>query len=183
VAKTQAAWAISPLGILAGGVATDDDARRIVELENWAAGYRPKMHVSAFAHPETAYASDTVRGMRLLFDGTAGAEVNVIRTWAKINPDVQSITVAARCSCAVPDSVSIKFYVGSANTAVGFVSAVNGTEQSTTILTSSTGTGWQSITVALIRVGGGSGTSWVETIRIQDAAITSASSLPDPQNS
>jgi hypothetical protein len=176
MAKTQTAATASPLADFATGAPVLAERElEVVEMINWTGWRRPVVYWS-----KTCGASgwDTVNSKGYDDCYFTGSSVVRYRFQIKIDPDGADLTVAAVCEMAASNTGNVVFTVGGGSATIGFANSDNGSEKIATIAKTSTGTGWQSVAVAIERTSGASGTNELRHARIQDTRQTS--SLPSP---
>ncbi len=170
MAKTESISTLSPLAIAAGTEVTDAQGIDAIEQLNWSAGHRPTVHVSQLVGDPLAELGDV--GLSTL-DWTVNAVLG--RFQIRINADVQRLVVGARF-WVTSGTKTLTVTINATSVVLNATSTNNGSEVTGTANVSSTGTSWRPVVVTL----SGSGTGRVRNFRIQDEAITTASSLPDP---
>ena len=177
MAKTQAQSVLSPVILAVGRAVTAEDVATVVEMQNWAFGYRPHLHFSCYCG-SFDWDNSTAAGGLGIDISTAGSFYEVLRTRIKIAPEASVLVVGARCEIDTPgDSVEVRFVIGSGTADITCDDTHNGTERITTVATSTTGTDWQTV-IVYVRRTAGTGDAHLITARCQDQARTS--SLPDP---
>lgn len=180
MAKTQNVSFLSPDGFATGADVIEEDAQSVAEMLNWTAGNRPVVYVNATVG-EDGWATNAIGILALRFRASGGF-TTVLRGRIRINPDVQGIVVGARCIFASTEGGDVKFTVGSGTATLSFTDSDNGSEKTSTIATSSTGTGLQTWQVEIDQTSGASSTNQLRNVRIEAAPITTATDLPSPAN-
>lgn len=179
MAKQQTAETLSPLSIVTGAIVAATGAQRTAALQNYVAGRRPQVHMSAGWATLAGVDQPPVD-----LDFPASGTTTMLTFRVYLHADFSTVTIGVEATVAsAGTTLRTTVRVGSAaGVSIDATSANNGAEQTTTVSISSAGTGWQTVEVDLTRVSG-SAVGSVLYISIQDTPITTASSLPDPANS
>lgn len=177
MAKQQTAETLSPLSVVTGATALAVSGQRTIALQNYVDGRRPQTHyASGYLVSLTEVAPSG------LVWPNAGTITPVV-TRAYLEPEVVTLTIGLEAYVAsAGTTLRMTVRVGGASgVSIDATSANNGAEQTTTVAISSTGTGWQTIEVDLVRVSGAA-TGYVRYVSVQDTPITNPADLPDPAN-
>lgn len=177
MAKQQTAETLSPLSVVTGATALAVSGQRTIALQNYVAGRRPQTHYASGYLVSLSEVAPT--GLTWPVAGT----ITPVVKRAYLEPEVTTLTIGLEAYVASAGT-TLRMTVrvgGAAGVSIDATSAQNGTEQTTTVAISSTGTGWQTVEIDLVRVSGAS-TGYVRYVSIQDTPITTPSALPDPAN-
>ena len=172
------ATTISPGRFALGAMVGQEDLQRLIKQLNWSFGNRPQVHAaqSCGASGWGTAGSPYLHGVT--FRATGSGAVTVFQTNIKILPEVDNIVVGAACEFSGSDTGEVHFAIGGGSASVTFNAAQNDTDRPATIATSSTGTGWQSVTIQGERTAGTADAQLLR-FRVQDEAI-GAAGLPEP---
>lgn len=183
MAKTATIATASPLVYATGRDVLVEEAQLVGEMANWAACQRPVVHLSYATGPDAWDTSNAVRTIDLSLGASSGWTTR-IRTRIYIAPETVAVLAGARCYCPASNECQVRITIGgaAAATLTTFTSSTNSTEHTTSIATSSTGTGWQEVTIETNHSTGSSTALYVRSLRIEDAIIT-VTALPDPSDS
>jgi len=177
--KTAAVTTRSPLSVVGADVLVED-ARAAEEQLNWSHSFRPTTHVCAATGP-SGWVAGSVGLLYWRFRTTADGEVRVWVGTVNVHPDTVSVVVGARCQLGGTDDCNVRFVVGASGATISnFTTAHNGTERTATITTAATGTGVLTVEIHVQRTVGTGGSPHVRNVRIQDAVVAAATSIPDP---
>ena len=177
--KKSGSATLSPYSLATGQGVYADDAVIVCEMLNYALAYTPASHVSLCSGGDGwGTTGSELRTHNILFSGTTGYEEKY-NFWMYIDPDVQTILVGAVCQVATANTTNVRFTIGSASAVVlTHAAADSNTEKTTTVLTSSSGTGWQECLVEIEHATGVDACSLREW-RVEDSPIEDAD-LPGP---
>ena len=178
MSREMEATTISPLRFALGAMIGQEDLQKLIKQLNWTFGNRPQVHAaqSCGAHGWGTSESPYLHG--IAFRETAAGAVTVFQTNIKILPEVDNIVVGAACEFSGSDTGEVHFTVGGGSATVTCNAAQSDTDRNATIATSSTGTGWQAVTIQVERTAGIADAQLLR-FRIQDEAI-GAGALPEP---
>lgn len=180
MAKTQTQATLSPLQLTTGREIYLEDARTVAEQQNYTFGYS----VATYFSLVTAAAGWQDTGDQALETHEtyfpASASFSTYYTVPIfINADVDQVQFGGECTVAATNTCQIRITVGgAAPQTVDFTNANNGTEKTADFVTSSTGTGWQTVTLELARSVGASATNQLKALRLEAQVITTG--LPSP---
>lgn len=166
------------MAIATGQSITAEDARAVCEMLNYAYGYEPEVYLNLVVSvPAWGSSLQEIATHSIGFQAASGGGYSQrFRFYVWIDPDVVTINVGATCAFAAANTGRIRFTIGAANVVVNFTS-LTVTEQTGSIATSSTGTGWKLVTIEVDHQTGASGNQVLD-LRIEGARVTS--SLPSP---
>jgi len=179
MAKTQTIATVNPLRFATGSGVYFEDLQTVAQQLNWAYGNCHESHVSVQCGAD-GWGSNTneVATHGVTFKSSSGL-VEKYQFRIRIDPDTVSVLIGAECFMTGSDVGDVKITVGSTSgTLSTFNVAANGTEKTTTLATSSTGTGWQTCKVELNHTTGSSAVEELRFFRVQDSPISSG--LPSP---
>lgn len=183
MAKTNTAADLTPFVFVPALPVLSEHQREIHELQNFAVARRPPVYMNLNGSPFHGLALAAPAGDWLYFGSSIGTYATVIRGHARINPEVQSLRVSARCYFFAGSAGEVRFEIGATNTVLTVTDADNGDRVTGTLLTSATGTGLVTIRIDIrATVNGLSSTNYVNNLRVQSEVIAAAD-LPDPINS
>ena len=168
MAKTGTIATISPTASFGMAQAIlEEDVQAVIEQQNWSAGQIPIVHRSGPIGED--------------FRATGSAH-QVREGMLYIHPETVTIQCGAECTMAAGETATITITINAQVATINtFTNAKNGTEQSSTLATSATGTGWQDWQIAIELTSGSAGNSTCDRARIQDAVVA-ATALSDPSN-
>lgn len=174
--QQQQASGISPVSVGLGALALSEIATELAAMLTFVYGLRPRVHLSLgpTSHNNIGLVE---RPPFDRFVGVGAGWTELVHTEIEIDPDVTTLVVGVRCVVAVGSQIRVRVIVGGVSVTITADDTNNGAEQTGTILTSSSGTGPQTLTVEVERTAG-TGTAYWRNVRVQDQQITS--SFPDP---
>jgi len=179
MAKTQTSATVNPLRFATGSGVYYEDFVLVAEMLNHIYGNCHESHISIQCGAD-GWGSNTneIATHGVTFKTTSGlVEKYMFRI--RIDPDTVNVLVGAECFMTGSDVGDVKITVGGTSATLStFNVAANGTEKTSTLATSSTGTGWQTCTVELNHTTGSSAVEELRFFRVQDSPISSG--LPDP---
>ncbi len=160
---TKESSTISPYLYSTGQRIYAEGGELVSKMLNYAAGDNPVCHFSFYCGESTSTRMDT---FDVQFDTMAASWVEVFQTRIWIDEDTEDVEIGAECTMDLADVGEVRFSVGSTSATLSFTSATT-TEQTTTVATSATGTGQQTVRIE-IRKTAGMGTSRLRWVRLED---------------
>jgi hypothetical protein len=118
-------------------------------------------------------------GVTAVLFQSAAPFVRVLMGKIRVDADVDTIIVGARCTFAAANTGDVRFTIGAGTATISYTAANNGLEQTSTIATSSTGTGLLTWTIEIDQTAGAGTSNQLRNVRIEAQQITSG--LPDPE--
>ena len=179
MSKTKTQGTLSPFAFGVGRPILEADVQVVAETLNYVAGESPTCYWDFVAGVHGwGTTGDEVATHRVKLATTSGyVEYYRFKIW--IDPDEQEIEVAHECVVTAANTVLVKTTIGSNNVVTTHLNANNGSEVTDTILTSATGTGWQTVTIEINHSVGSSSVCSLKSTRGEALAIAAAD-LPDP---
>ncbi len=152
MAKEKIASTVPPGLFSVGNGVYFEHAREVPPNLNYAAGENPHTHVSLITAPSAWGITGEESGPQgVTYPGLVGPlfkkRVFCFDIW--IDPDVQEISGKFESIMVVLATGLVDFAIGGASAGITFNDGENGTKKQVTFATSSTGTGWQTVTVDL----------------------------------
>lgn len=175
MSKAAATTTLSPFAFIPGAAIQADRMRGVVEMQNYAAARRPVILFSINCFPHGAGGAPA--GNAVILD--TGAWSTVARGTRYVPTDAQSILVYALAVFAASNAGEVRITIGGANVVLALSDVAD--EDSDTLDTASTGTGFLAYTVEVRRTSGASADNYLVTCMGQTEVIA-ASDLPDPVN-
>lgn len=176
MAKTQTSSTLSPYRFSTGNGIYVEDARAVVEMQNFAYGHNPTVHGSMATGIDDWGGSGSIATHGIELPTASGYNTYYTgRTW--IDPDVVTLTCEAEMTLTTGNEALVRFTIGASNVVLTTFNV--GTDRnSSTIATSATGTGWRDVTIEISHSLGSDTGQTLNEWTIEDSPITS--SLPDP---
>lgn len=180
MAKTITSTDIRPEIFVVGNGVMSEDIQAVIEHANYVYAERPQTHwAQCVGISQWDGGSAPVAG-GWLFRSTGAGAVTIGKKRIKVRPEVTTLRVAAECYMPASNEGDVIFTVGSASpVTLSFTNTENDAQQESTVATSSSGTGWITVTVQIEKTLG-SDDSWVQSIQLRDARITVGTGLPSP---
>lgn len=178
MAKTLTATTRAPLSLAVGRGVYAEDLQEIAAQLNWTHDHIGVTHVAVTTDiAGWGSSGNEVMTHGTVFDTTSGL-VEQYRFRIKVDPDVTTITFGAECYFTAGDGGDVKLAVGASSATLSFTSSDNGTEKSTTLATSATGTGKLTCVVELNHTTGSTADQRLCNFRVESKE--QVGSPPDP---
>lgn len=167
----------SPTVFVIGADVYNEPARLAIKGLNWVNANRPQLHISQTVAPSGWAESTSPRTHNIVFRAS-GAIYEVFRIRIKVLPETTTIVVGAECAITSPETGSVHFSTyddsgtQTATAEITFDNGDNDAEKTSTLATSSTGTGWITITVAVEGTSAGIAGDSLRQFRIQDQSLS-----------
>lgn len=176
--RTATFSTMSPYAMGTGQGIYFEQARAVAEMANYAFQNTNDCHVSLCTGADdwNHDAGQEIATHAAAFSASSGwLEYYSFRIW--IDVDVQDVSVTAKCFFESPDEGSVRFTVGGASAVTQSFTSASLLEQTDTIATSSTGTGWQTVLIEMNHTTGSQGDQTLDDFRVENVA---AATLPAP---
>lgn len=178
MAQTQTSSTMSPYRFSTGNGIYFEDVQAVIEMMNYAFGRNPTTHGSMSTGVDAWGGAGSIATHGVELPTTSGYNQYYRgRIW--IDPDVDNLVCEAEMTLTVGNEALVRFTIGGGNVILATFNI--GTDRnSSTLATSSTGTGWRAVTIEINHSLGATAGQTLNDWTIQDDEVTS--SFPDPPN-